>query len=61
MAPNAPDVAAAVAESRARCGLPAKVLDPTALRSLAALFVTGGEVAKTMSNSRTGHRNRAAA
>ncbi len=33
------DLAAAVAESRARCGLPPKITDPTALRGLAALFL----------------------
>jgi len=44
--PPTVDLASVVAESRARCGLPPKITDQTALRGLASLFVAPVDVAR---------------
>jgi len=44
--PRTVDLASVVAESRARCGLPPKITDPTALRVLVGLFLAPVDVAR---------------
>jgi len=44
--PRTVDLTSVVAESRGRCGLPPKITDPTALRSLAGLFAAPVDVVR---------------